>query len=149
MDGTDLRDGADAASSSDASETADAGAFDGLEPDDAAAEQLLATGAFVGRAGHQGSGHARLVRTLAGAEEIVLEPDFSASGVPGPFVVLTTRSALGTSLTAEDLQLGALVSNSGAGRYAVPGGSGGRRNLFIYCKPFGVEVSLAPLVDQP
>lgn len=146
---TDLGTVVDLQSAGDASQLDDASQADGPAPDAAAGEQVLAAGVFGGRAGHQGGGHASLVQTISGQEEIVLAQDFFASGVPGPVVVLTARSSLGTSLAAEDLQLGVLASNTGAGRYPIAGSSGGRRNLFIFCKPFGVEVSLAPLVDQP
>ncbi|HUS64990.1 MAG TPA: hypothetical protein VMZ28_10630 [Kofleriaceae bacterium] len=136
----------------DAAAQADLGAVDLAETDlsgfDLAGadlgETVLATGRFEGRAGHLGSGGGRLVETATGIE-VRMDADFSASAVPGPVVVLTARPGLGTALVAEDLQLGALSSPKGAQSYPVPGGDGGRRNLFVFCKPFGVEVARAVL----
>lgn len=110
-----------------------------------ALETVLASGRFEGRDGHAGTGGGRLVRTAAGDVEVRLDPDFSTSSVPGPVVVLSTSDDLGTQLTTAEQDLGALRSTNGAQAYPVPGGDSGRRNLFVYCKPFGVEVARAVL----
>jgi hypothetical protein len=44
---------------------------------------------------------------------------------------------------------GPLRSPSGAQSYPLPVDDGGRRFLFIFCKPFGVEIALSHLEDLP
>jgi hypothetical protein len=108
---------------------------------------VVARGVFEGRAGHLGRGGATLLRLPGGTLELRFEPDFSTSGVPGPFVVLSTRAALGRGIDPGqgDLEIGPLKAVSGEQRYPVPGGDEGRRVAWVYCKPFGVEVSRAVL----
>jgi hypothetical protein len=107
------------------------------------AAQILARGTFSGRAGHSGAGSASLVRSVVGLT-VELGGDFAVTGVPGPELVLTARDSIGTEIAAGDLDLGPLRSPNGAQSYAVSD-DGGRRNLFVFCKPFGVEVALAVL----
>lgn len=106
----------------------------------------FARGSFVGRQGHSGSGTGELVAAAGGSVTVQLDANFSVSPVPGPVLVLTTRDALGTRIDAAagDLEIAALPSPSGAQSYSVAS-DGGRRNLFVFCKPFGVEVALAVL----
>jgi len=112
--------------------------------------RVLARGAFTGRAGHNGAGTAELRQLADGSVELGLGADFSVSAVPGPVVVLTSRSELGTTIlpSAGDFELGPLRENNGAQTYPVPGGDGGRRIAFVFCKPFGVEVART-LLSQP
>jgi hypothetical protein len=118
------------------------------QPDLASATRVIARGTFVGRAGHSGAGTGSLVMGPSGLT-VEMAGDFAVSNAPGPEVVLTSRANLGTSIdTSVDLDLGPLDSPTGAQSYAVAD-DGGRRNLFIFCKPFGVEIALAPLQDQP
>ncbi len=114
------------------------------------ADKPLAQGVFVGRAGHAGSGDAVLYR-VQGRVEVRLAANFSSSGVPGPAVFLTSRDSMGNSIDAQaDIGLGTLRSASGAQRYLVPlGAELGRRNVFVFCQPFRVEVAKATLVDLP
>jgi hypothetical protein len=116
-----------------------------------AVEKLLAQGPFTGRAGHAGSGTGQLVRRADGAIEVRFAADFSASNVPGPAVFLTSRADMGTGIDAvTDINLGTLRAPGGSQAYAVPSGAEqGRRNVFIYCQPFRVEVAKAALVDEP
>ena len=120
----------------------------GTSPGDA--EKLLAQGMFVGRAGHAGSGDAHLHRSQ-GVLEVRFAANFSVSGVPGPAVFLTSRDSMGGSIDAQaDVNLGTLRSISGAQSYRLPPGADvGRRNVFVFCQPFRVEVAKAALVDLP
>lgn len=113
-------------------------------------DTLLAKGSFMGRAGHGGSGDGMLYRTKAGVE-VRFAANFTASGVPGPAVFLTSRDSMGGSIDSQaDIALGTLKSTTGAQTYPVPTGADvGRRNVFVYCQPFRVEVSKATLVNVP
>jgi hypothetical protein len=110
---------------------------------------VFARGTFTGRAGHGGSGTATLERTSDGSVELVFGDDFSVTAVPGPVVVLTAREELGTTIAASDLEIGVLSLTVGAQRYRLANGDGGRRNVFVFCKPFGVEVAKADLEPLP
>jgi hypothetical protein len=106
---------------------------------------VLASGTFVGRAGHGGKGGGSIYRRPDGQIEVRMASDFGVTGVVGPVVVLTSRQDLGSMLRPQegDLELGALRSTSGEQSYLVPGGDGGRRVVFIWCKPFTVEIAKA------
>ena len=111
---------------------------------------VLAKGLFEGRGGHGGAGGASLFRRDDGTVELRLDGDFAVTGVVGPEVVLSAREALPTiDPGAGDLDLGPLAHNSGAQSYPVAAGDGGRRQAWIYCKPFGVEVARAVLMETP
>lgn len=114
------------------------------------ADKLLSQGSFMGRAGHAGAGDGQLYRT-ASAVEVRFAPNFACSGVPGPAVFLTSRDSMGGGIdTQTDISLGTLRSTSGAQTYVVPPGADvGRRNVFVYCQPFRVEVAKATLTDVP
>ena len=142
------RDGAAAAALGDARDLADAGDLAGADlaaVDLAAADPVLARGTFVGRAGHGGMGGAELYRRGDGRVALRFLADFRVTGQVGPVVVLTSRADLGNSLTAEDLELGDLTAAAGAQEYLLPGSDGGRRNAFVWCRPFRVEIAKAPL----
>lgn len=113
-------------------------------------DKLVAQGSFMGRAGHAGSGDGMLYRTPGGVE-VRFAANFSASGVPGPAVFLTSRDSMGGSIDSQaDISLGTLKSTSGMQVYPVPAGADvGRRNVFVYCQPFRVEVAKATLVNVP
>jgi hypothetical protein len=116
---------------------------------DGAVPRELARGNFEGRAGHAGAGTVTLVRRSDGGRALELGGDFAVSPVPGPVLVLTARVTLGTALTAEDLDLGALRASSGADLYPVPIDPVGLDQVFVFCRPFGVEVARATLVPLP
>lgn len=118
-----------------------------LPSDGGAAEDVIARGRFTGRAGHAGAGGATLVTAANGRVELRFDDDFAVSPVPGPVVVLTARESLGTALTDGDRELGVLGAARGAQTYTV-GTDGGERYAFIFCKPFGVEVARALLVEE-
>lgn len=111
-------------------------------------EVRLASGRFEGRAGHGGSGGAALYR-IGGSVELRFDSDFTVSNVPGPAIFLTSRADMGGSIDAQaDIKLGTLTAFNGAQRIAVPAGAElGRRNVFIYCQPFRVEVAKAALME--
>lgn len=114
----------------------------------AASEGVIARGPFTGRAGHVGTGAALLVRT-GGSLELRFDAAFSVSNVPGPAIFLTSRTDMGGTIDAQtDINLGTLTAFAGAQQRVVPAGAEvGRRNVFIYCQPFRVEVAKAALMD--
>jgi hypothetical protein len=115
----------------------------------ASGPQTIASGMFVKgqqNGGDTGSGSGSLVRNADGSESAVFGADFHSSQVPAPEVVLTSRSSIGTGgIQSGDLDLGPLKSSTGAQQYALPGADGGRRNLFVYCTTFGIDVAVARL----
>jgi hypothetical protein len=110
----------------------------------AAPPGAYATGSFDGRAGHFATGGAELFRRGDGATELRFDAAFSVSDVPGPEVYLSAREVLGTTIKAGDLDLGPLLATSGAQTYLLFEDAG-RRNAFVYCKPYGIEVARAML----
>lgn len=113
-------------------------------------EGVLAAGSFQDRAGHVGSGDAELYRRSDGRVELRLGASFRSSAVPGPAVFLTSRTDMGATIDVQsDINLGTLRSPTGAQSYLVPSGADtGRRNVFVFCQPFRVEVTKAALVDR-
>jgi hypothetical protein len=86
------------------------------------------------------------VRNPDGSETAVFGSDFQCTQIPAGEVVLTSRSSLGTGgIQSGDLDLGPLTSSSGAQQYTLPSGDGGRRNLFVYCLTYGIDVAVAHL----
>src|SRR3954467_10192864 len=61
-------------------------------------ETTLASGTFVGRAGHAAGGGASRVTKTDGTMELRFAADFMVTDVPGPVVVLTSRDTLGTAV---------------------------------------------------
>jgi hypothetical protein len=114
-------------------------------------EKLLAQGNFSGRGGHAATGTAELYRRADAVIEVRFGADFQSSSVPGPAVFLTSRDAMGGTIEPQtDINLGVLAAPQGAQAYAVPFGADlGRRNVFVYCQPYRVEVAKATLVDVP
>jgi hypothetical protein len=111
--------------------------------------QTVAGGSFVKgqqNGGDTGSGSASLVRNADGSETVLFGADFQCTKIPAGEVVLTSRASIGTgALQPGDLDLGPLTSSSGAQQYALPGADGGRRNLFVYCLTYGIDVAVARL----
>ena len=116
-----------------------------------ATEALIASGTFEGRSGDEGRGAARLGRRAGGGFALELGADFFSTSVPGPVAVLSTRPDLGTELKPSlgDLEVGPLVASSGAQVIGFAADPGARRYLWVYCKPFGVEIARAALRDAP
>ena len=69
-------------------------------------------------------------------------------GVPGPAIALSPRNPLGGSVDADELDLGALDSNSGAQAFALPGAPDEYGFVWIWCKPFGLDVAYAQMEFQ-
>ncbi len=112
-------------------------------------ETVVGVGTFEGRDGHLGAGQVTLVKQLDESLELRFAAGFSVSDVPAPVVVLSSRDDLGSTIDpdAGDRELGALAASSGAQSYAVAAEvAAGRAHVFVYCKPFGVEVARARLV---
>lgn len=146
--------GADGGVAPDAGITQDGGSVaDGGPPSDGglatspdAGAPVRYEGTWEGRVGYRASGGARVSRGQDGRFALELGADFTVSGVPGPVLVLSTRATLGTSIQPGmgDVEVGALRANSGAQTYDL----GERFNaayVWVYCKPFGVEVARAGL----
>jgi hypothetical protein len=115
-----------------------------------ASDVTVAAGVFVKgqqSGGDTGSGSASLVRHPNGSEIAVFGADFQSSAVPAGEVVLTSRSSIGVNGIdpATDLDLGPLQSNHGAQSYSLSGSDGGKRNLFVYCVTYGIDVAVAHL----
>ena len=117
----------------------------GLDLDFSDAGVVVGRGRFAGRDGHLGVGGASLFQRDDGLAELRFDEQFACSDVPGPVVVLTTRDSLGTRVDPSqgDLPVGPLQASSGAQRYLIVSSLGGRRRVFIYCKPYGLEVAVA------
>jgi hypothetical protein len=115
-----------------------------------ASDVTVAAGTFVKgqqSGGDTGSGSASLVRHPDGSEVAVFGSDFQSTSIPAGEVVLTSRSAIGVNGIdpSTDLDLGPLKSSQGTQSYVVSGGDGGRRNLFVYCVTYGIDVAVARL----
>lgn len=111
---------------------------------------VIAAGTWTGRASYRAGGSAQIVMLEDGNFEVRFSDDFTVSRVPGPVVVVSRRDTLGTSIRPEegDIELGVQAQPSGAQRYRLPAGADDRRFVWIYCKPFGLEVGRAELVDR-
>ena len=85
-----------------------------------------------------------LLVAIAGGVELARRLDRSRAGD-----IDEGADALGTGIDEGrgDIELGPLLNLSGASTFEVPGDPGDRRNVWIYCKPFGVEMSIARLED--
>jgi hypothetical protein len=125
----------------------DAGFFDVGPPP--IADRVLLEGTFGGRGRYTGRGGASIVQRMDGSLELALGDDFSVSSVPGPVLVLTTRASIGNQIQEGqgDLDLGPLDRNSGAQTYPVPNAALGAIYLWVFCRPFGVEIARAELVE--
>ena len=135
----------------------DAGSDSGL-PDagdmdmdmDAGPSSVVAMGPWEGESGYSASGTVSVVEAN-GQRRLEFDEDFDSSGVPGPFVVVSTRDNLsnGVSAVMGDVTIAALMSRSGAQSYDVPSEVGEFNYVWVYCQPFTVEVARAELTDVP
>jgi hypothetical protein len=95
---------------------------------------------------HACKGNAALFRTDTGAVELRLASNFQVVDIPGGFVYLSARDALGSGSTAirpeTESDLGALARFSGAQNYSVAQGQDdGKTYAWIWCRPYAVEVA--------
>ncbi|CAN0592616.1 unnamed protein product, partial [Laminaria digitata] len=109
----------------------------------------VAEGPWQGRADYQASGTASLLMRADGQFELRFSDDFTVSRVPGPVVVLSRRESLSGGIQPQqgDVELGVQAERSGAQSYVLPAGADDRRYVWIYCKPFGLEVGRARLSE--
>lgn len=112
-------------------------------------ETVIAMGEIQAGPDYGGEGTVSLVQLAEGSYELRFEDDFRVDRVPGPVVVLSLEPTLGSDLDSQrgDVELGVLESNSGASSYSLPFAPGQRRYSWIYCKPFGLEVVRAELME--
>lgn len=100
---------------------------------------------------HKGSGQATIYRLSDGSHVLRLQ-DFNVTNGPALHVILTPNPAPATSadVKAEGyIDLGRLKGNIGNQNYHIPPGVNvsAQRSVVIYCKPFQVIFSVAPLKD--
>lgn len=96
---------------------------------------------------HQGSGEARIYRLPDGSMVLRLE-DFSVTNGPDLHVLLATGAAPSSRDDLGDyVDLGSLKGNLGNQNYDLPAGVDPEafRSVVIYCQPFHVVFSIAPL----
>jgi hypothetical protein len=122
------------------------------EPDsggntDPGAETLIATGDFTNVA-YDTVGSAQYWQLADGTYEVRLSPDFVVSGVPGPAIAVSPRNPLDGRIDSDELDIGALTSNSGPHAYALPGNPADFGFVWIWCKPFGLDVAFAEMEFQ-
>jgi len=127
-------------------------AFDAgfLDDGGALAGKIIARGTWTPRAGYPASGTVEIVEH-AGGIEIRFGDDFVSGGVPGPVVVLTKREDIEAAIdtSAGDLEVGRLESARGSQSYFLTEGLDDRTYVWVFCKPFGVEVARATLEVVP
>jgi hypothetical protein len=114
-------------------------------------DETLLEGTFSGRGSYRGSGGASIVQRTDGTLELVFADDFEVSSVPGPIVVLSTRPSIGNRVDESqgDINLGVQKARSGAQTYPVPPAALDAMYVWIYCRPYGVEVARAELMEAP
>lgn len=100
------------------------------------------SGMFSGRNGYSVSGTATLIG-MTGNASLELESDFSSQSGPGLHIYLSNN---GNNVNG-GLDLGDLISNSGAQSYSLPTGTNPAdfSHVFIYCQPFSVPFGVAEL----
>jgi len=111
-------------------------------------ERLVLQGQMMD-AGYAGEGTVSLFLLADGSWELRFEDDFAVDSVPGPVVVLSVEETLGSRIDPErgDLELGVLAQDTGASSYALPFPPGPRMVAWVYCKPFGLTVARALLME--
>lgn len=119
-------------------------------PEGAAEATAIKTGEFRDSdAFHKGSGRATIYRLADGSHLLRLE-DFRVTNGPDLRVLLSEHA---DPMSREDLrgqeyiELGGLKGNVGDQNYVIPGDAdiGRQGSVVIYCKPFHVVFSVAPL----
>lgn len=125
--------------------------LDGAEPPPPMEEMTLLQGSFEGIGSYTGSGQTSIVRRSDGGLEVRFLDDFVTSSVPGPVVVLTNRASIGSRIDPGqgDLEIAPLENTRGAQVYRIPEAGADVGYVWIFCKPFGVEIARAPLQVAP
>ncbi|MEL6179047.1 MAG: hypothetical protein AAFS10_08840 [Myxococcota bacterium] len=112
-------------------------------------EELLVLQGQMEDQGYDGEGTVSLYLQSDGTYVLRFGDDFLVDSVPGPVVVMTVEDSLGSRIDPErgDLELGPLERDSGPSSYALPFAPGPRMWAWVYCKPFGLDVSRARLME--
>jgi len=112
-------------------------------------EEVVFSGQFE-RVDYTAEGSAEIVHLPDGSYEVRLGEDFFNAPIPGPVLVLSLEPVIGSRIEPErgDIEIAALTELSGAQTFKLPFAPGPRRHLWVYCKPFGLESSLA-LLGEP
>ncbi len=112
--------------------------------------QILSTGSFRnGDSFHKGSGKANIYPQADGSYVLRFE-DFDVTNGPDLHVYLVKHADPTTSADVNDngyLDLGAIKGNQGSQNYAIAAGTDISlyKSVVIYCQPFHVVFSVAPL----
>lgn len=111
---------------------------------------VLLRGTFAGLNDYQATGVVT-IGTVDGELQLRLSEDFTASGVPGPVLVLTERTTLGTQIEASlgDIRVDDLRSTTGAQNYLLSVTASDWQVAWVFCEPFGVEIARADLEPSP
>ncbi|MBI4306523.1 MAG: DM13 domain-containing protein [Chloroflexi bacterium] len=121
-----------------------------LMPDEMAAASAVSTGQFRDADSfHKGSGKATIYRLPDGSHVLRLE-DFRVTNGPDLHVILSPSPDISDRedvKVAGYVDLGSLKGNIGNQNYPIPedAGTGRFGSVVIYCKPFHVVFSVAPL----
>ena len=109
---------------------------------------VLAQGDWTARTGHPASGSVELIQHPDGVE-VRFGADFESTPVPGPVILLTQRAEVGSSINvgAGDLEITTLTAASGAQSYFISEDVSDYKYVWIFCKPFGVEIARATLEE--
>jgi hypothetical protein len=117
-----------------------------------ATARAVRTGAFRdGDSFHKGSGRVTLYRLPHGTHLLRFE-DFKVTNGPALYVLLARHPDPRERAHVKDpgfVELGPLKGNIGSQNYVIPAGVdlAAHRSVVIYCKPFQVVFSVAPLTD--
>ena len=105
----------------------------------------LATGAFMGEDGHDGSGTATVIEQASGGRVLTFT-DFDVDPGAAVEVWLTT----GPEETEDRVDLGGLKGNVGDQQYEIPADADLKRygTVVLYCTPFTVRIAVADLRVQ-
>lgn len=106
----------------------------------AAETEIIASGTFEGRGGHETSGGVTILQTDAGVT-VILEPDFSLDGAPDP------KLAFGSDGYDASTLFSKLESNDGAQVYVLTEAIDPTEynELWVWCEQFNVPLGVAQL----
>lgn len=105
------------------------------------AEDVVATGSFVGQTNHVTRGTATIEQSASGEYFVVLGKDFSLDGAPDPKV------GLGNDGYQKSAKLGELTSNKGRQVYPIPAHLNPEdfNEIWIWCERFSVPLGVAKI----
>lgn len=113
-----------------------------LSPLQAQADEVAATGSFIGASDHITTGGVSVIKTSDGGAVVILSKDFSLDGAPDPRVGFGKD---GQFVDASDL--GVLTQINGLQAYVVPADVNvdDFNEVYIWCKQFSVPLGVAAL----